>query len=287
MPVIPQIHAFGVSFGSYGGDRITQYAPSGDIVPLNTNIKNISETVEFNKFEEQVRDFILARLGFPNVRVELTDYQIKTCIDEAVNELSYHAPLATKQYGVFVTSANCGVYELPRYVIDGLQYVIYRRALLSAQAYAGSLEYDFFIALFTNWFGNVASFEVGNYFLFQQYMEVIRKALNFDGFAEVLDNKYLLLTPTPTEHEAVIVEFRAVNSSTISPFYKQWLQKYSLALAKKILGTTRGKFSTVPGPGGGATLDGQTLRDEAVQEIETLKEQLLNEIEDLPSIIMY
>ena len=62
---------------------------------------------------------------------------------------------------------------------------------------------------------------------------------------------------------------------------KQWIRKYTLALAKEMLGAVREKYSTVPIPGSEVSLDGAALRAEAQTEKDSLIEQLrenLNEV---------
>ena len=62
---------------------------------------------------------------------------------------------------------------------------------------------------------------------------------------------------------------------------KQWVRKYTLALAKEMLGAIREKYNTVPIPGSEVSLDGAALRAEAQTEKDALIEQLrenLNEV---------
>jgi len=62
---------------------------------------------------------------------------------------------------------------------------------------------------------------------------------------------------------------------------RQWIRKYTLALAKELLGAIREKYSTVPIPGSEVSLDGASLRAEAQTEKDQLVEQLrenLNEV---------
>ena len=62
---------------------------------------------------------------------------------------------------------------------------------------------------------------------------------------------------------------------------RQWIRKYTLALAKEMLGAVREKYSTVPIPGSEVSLDGAALRAEAQSEKDALIEQLrenLNEV---------
>jgi hypothetical protein len=54
---------------------------------------------------------------------------------------------------------------------------------------------------------------------------------------------------------------------------KQWIRKYTLALAKEMLGSIRGKYQTVPIPGSETTLDYSRLLSEAKDEKTTLIEE--------------
>ena len=65
------------------------------------------------------------------------------------------------------------------------------------------------------------------------------------------------------------MEFKHINDVG-----KQWIKKYALALCKELLGTIRSKYSSVPIPNADVTMDGDTLRNEASAEKETLVTQL-------------
>jgi hypothetical protein len=69
--------------------------------------------------------------------------------------------------------------------------------------------------------------------------------------------------------------------SKINDVGRQWIRKYTLALAKELLGAIREKYSSVPIPGSEVSLDGAALRAEAQTEKDSLIEQLrenLNEV---------
>lgn len=67
------------------------------------------------------------------------------------------------------------------------------------------------------------------------------------------------------------IEYNKINSTG-----KTWIRKYSLALAKELLGHIRSKYSTVPIPNNEVTLDGDALLSEAEAE----KDKLIEEIKD-------
>lgn len=58
-----------------------------------------------------------------------------------------------------------------------------------------------------------------------------------------------------------------------------WLQEYSLAFCKTILGQARGKFAQIAGPQGGTTLNGSALLTEAEAEMARLEEDLRNYVD--------
>jgi hypothetical protein len=68
---------------------------------------------------------------------------------------------------------------------------------------------------------------------------------------------------------------------TINDVGRQWIRKYTLALAKELLGAIREKYSSIPIPGAEISLDGAALRAEASTEKETLITQLRENLEEL------
>ena len=68
---------------------------------------------------------------------------------------------------------------------------------------------------------------------------------------------------------------------SINDVGKQWIRKYTLALAKELLGAIREKYSSVPIPGAEISLDGAALRAEALTEKEALITQLRENLEEL------
>ena len=70
------------------------------------------------------------------------------------------------------------------------------------------------------------------------------------------------------------MEFRFINDVG-----KQWIKKYALALCKELLGSIRSKYASLPIPNAETTLDGDTLRNEAVAEKEFLMTQLREMLE--------
>jgi hypothetical protein len=281
----PNMASWGNSFSEYAGKNITDGVGDGHKGRNEINYETLNNTtmvegVEWTHFEENLKDFILARLGHPVVRVELTPYQMKTCIDEAVGTMYNHAPLFATQMATFQTTAGQSLYEIPSYILNNLEYVVYKKTLLSIQSQAGTLEFDFFIKYFQDNF-LFQNFGVGDFYLLQQNLEMTRKILGQEGSFSVLDNQYLQIEPRPvSDFQSVIIIYRGLNSDTLHPAYRNWIQLYALACAKSVLGQIRGKYQTVPSPGGGAKLNGDTLVKEAAEEKKDLLQRLLDEFEE-------
>lgn len=63
------------------------------------------------------------------------------------------------------------------------------------------------------------------------------------------------------------------------PYARPWLQDYSLAVCKLMLGEGRGKWGSMAGPQGGITLNGDALKNEATAEMERLDLELKNGVD--------
>ena len=244
---IPIVTSYGSSYGTYGGSRLKDYKSPKDTSLNNKDAKGVNE---FNDFNSTIRDYVLAKLGHPVIDVELDDFQIQICLDEAKSKLEYHAPDWMTQYATFSAS------------------------LL--------LRLDFAVMFFTNT-GLFNNYNVSQYLLMQQYLKQVKNVLGQMATWQLVNNKYLHLWPKPESNgEAVLLEFRAFDPTTLHHAYKSWLQRYTLALSKEILGGIRGKYQTLPGPGGGTRLNGNELAYQAKDEKEMLIEELLSSIEAPP-----
>lgn len=100
-------------------------------------------------------------------------------------------------------------------------------------------------------------------------------------YIKIADRSNPLKGKTGTISDFSNVPYDNMVYSNINDVGKQWIRKYTLALAKEMLGAVREKYSTVPIPGSEVSLDGAALRAEAQTEKDNLIEQLrenLNEV---------
>jgi len=96
---------------------------------------------------------------------------------------------------------------------------------------------------------------------------------------EFNENNTIITPNVVSDYSNIGYDF--MSYSLINDVGKQWIRKYTLALAKEMLGAIREKYNTVPIPGSEVSLDGAALRAEAQTEKDALIEQLrenLNEV---------
>jgi len=77
------------------------------------------------------------------------------------------------------------------------------------------------------------------------------------------------------------IKYDFIQYSNINDVGKQWIRKYTLALAKELLGAIREKYNSIPIPDGEVSLDGAALRAEAQVEKDALITQLRENLEEL------
>src|SRR6056300_227900 len=105
--------------------------------------------------------------------------------------------------------------------------------------------------------------------------------LYFEYFVrnEFIQNSTAVTADVVSDYSNIGYDFIPYNS--INDVGKQWIRKYTLALAKELLGAIREKYSSVPIPGSEISLDGAALRAEAQTEKDALIEQLRENLEEL------
>jgi len=72
------------------------------------------------------------------------------------------------------------------------------------------------------------------------------------------------------------VPYKFITYNSINAPGRQWIRKFTSALAKELLGIIRSKYSSMPIPDGEVTLDGDSLKSEGREE----KTQLLEELKE-------
>jgi hypothetical protein len=239
---------------------------------------------DLTTLRKDITDYIYLRLGGAMVDVELDPEHYDMCIDQAVRKYRQRAGSSVESSYLFLSILeNQQEYVLPNEVQEVRQ--VFRRSVGSGSSDTGT-QFEPFEAAFVNTYllqagrvGGQATYE-----MYYQYQEL--SARMFGGFVNFEFNPVTktvtLLRKFSASGEKVVLwvyntrpESGLLQDQQIQP----WIQDYSLALAKYTLGEARSKFSTIAGPQGGTSLNGDTLKAEAQAEMQQLEEDLKNYVD--------
>ena len=70
------------------------------------------------------------------------------------------------------------------------------------------------------------------------------------------------------------IPYKFITYNEINSMGRNWIRKYTLALAKELLGIIRSKYASMPLPNGEVSLDGEALKSEGREEKANLLEEL-------------
>ena len=231
--------------------------------------------------KQEIFDYVNTFLGGGMVDVELDPIHYNTALEKATARYRQRSENAVEESYItlrFVENQN--VYILPNEVIEVRK--IHRRSVGSRLGGSGDggSSFEPFNLAYTNTYllagsgiGGLATYD-----LFSQQQELVGRMFgSFIEFVWNTSNKKLTILQRPRANEEVLLW--AYNHRPDFELYKdykayQWIKDYTLAGCKHMLGEARSKFSTIAGPGGGTTLNGDTLKAEAQAEMEKLDQDL-------------
>ena len=231
--------------------------------------------------KNDIKDYIYLRLGGDMIDVELDPAHYTNSTDQALRRYRQRAQNSVESSYLFLTI----VAEQQEYVLpDEVETVrqVFRRSVGSGSADTGT-QFEPFEAAFVNTYllqagkvGGQATYE-----MYYQYQELSARLfggwVNFDWNPVTKTITLLRKFAATGEIMVLWVYNKKTDQVLLSDTHAQpWIQDYALALAKYTLGEARSKFSTIAGPQGGTSMNGDTLKAEAQAEMMTLEEELKN-----------
>jgi hypothetical protein len=219
---------------------------------------------------EDLKAYVLAKLGHPNVLVELNESAFEIVLRTTGDFAAGYFPLEQK-FAYLRTQPLQSTYDLPE---DAwwVQDVAWDPNVTRIDNIFGAESFLFNI-------GNISGIQniLVDYNLLLQYRKFSQRILSNEGGWEVLGDRKLRLYPTPRGSFAVAVLYLPRIYSWRSPQAREVAQRFMLAEAKMMIGEARRKFSALPAPDGGQlTLNGADLVKEGKEEKEqALKDAIL------------
>lgn len=240
--------------------------------------------VDVTTLRKDIQDYIYLRLGGDMIDVELDPAHYDMCISQALRRYRQRAGNSVESSYVFLSIVeNQQSYVLPNEIEEVRQ--VFRRSVGSGSSDTGT-QFEPFEAAFVNTYllqagriGGLATYE-----MYYQYQEL--SARLFGGYVNFewnpVSKTVTLLRKFNASGEQVIIWCYNVRPdiTLLQDRHAQpWIQDYALALGKYTLGEARSKFATIAGPQGGTSLNGDTLKAEAQNEMTTLDEELKNYVD--------
>lgn len=235
----------------------------------------------------EITDYIRMRLADGIVDVELDKEHYEMGIKQALVKYRQRAGNSVEEsYASLTLLPETQEYILPAEVMQVRQ--IFRRGIGSVTGTSAS-QFEPFASGYLNTYMLVAGRVGGltNYELFVDYQKLAMKM--FGGFMNYTYNpvtKKLVIVrkmpyqghnPDINQQESVLLWLYNTKPDQMifsDPYSFPWIQEYAYSFCKRILGEARSKFSQIAGPQGGANLNGDALKQEAVAEMEKLEEDL-------------
>jgi len=245
-----------------------------------------------DKQRAEITDYIRMRLGDGIVDVELDKEHYEMSIKQALVKYRQKAQnSAEESYAFLQLMPETQEYILPKEIQT--VRAVFRRGIGSVTGTTAS-QFEPFASGYLNTYmlqaGRVGG--LTNYELFVDYQKLAMRM--FGGYMNFTFNpvtKKLTLVrkmpfqgenPPLDQQETVLLWIYNTKPDQMifnDTYAFPWLQEYAYSFAKRIIGEARSKFSTIAGPSGGASMNGDALKQEAVAEMEKLEEDLKNYVD--------
>ena len=228
---------------------------------------------------EDIRQFILLNLGYPAVRVELTQAHLDMAIKLALQIYSKYA-YESKRIAIVNAYPNKTSYKLQEIIPEDDYKRLLHIGKVIYNPNAPLLYFNYFFNLNVPFYSTdmVSVFSLypvdsGAYAILVATYTQLQRTFGQEGSYHV-DGDTIHIHPRPRSATKFAVIYSVLlNIDEVNDTY--WVKEYALAHAKELLGRIRSKFDSYPSPTGGVSLDGDKLLSEAKEEKEALINQFL------------
>ena len=230
----------------------------------------------------QIMDWVRSQLGYPVVQVELTQKQIDEAVDMAIETLRQRTSLAYER-GAFFLDVQPRVqhYRLVDRVCGWHKIVTVTSAHRFTSAFLTSAHGSgVYGQIVLQHLYNMGTFDLLSYHLVSQYVEQLEHL-----FATRLvfhwneGDRVLSFYQSFAHQERILLDVmleRTEQSIMKDRWARTWIKRYALMRGMEILSQVRGKYATLPGAGGGVSLNAADLIAKATE----LREELNAEVDD-------
>jgi hypothetical protein len=219
-------------------------------------------------------------LGWPTLCVELDEITFSQCIDKAVREFRRRADNAyTRKFVIVKLQAGQTLYYLndPALETDKIVDVI-RITRTTLNGVATIAENGLYTQDILNSLSTRGFFDLTTIHALAEYNEAYNIMFATEiGFDWNERTRQLQLFKRLYSGEYIVMECsieRTEQDILVDRYAENWIKDWAKAEALQILGFIRSKYSNIPGPGGGVSLNGDTLLAKAEDSFTELKRQI-------------
>jgi hypothetical protein len=232
------------------------------------------------ELKTKVFDYVRYSLGDGMVDVELDPAHYEIALSQAlVRYRQRSANSVEESYSFLNLLENQNTYTLPSEVIS-VRNVFKRN--IGANSGTSS-QYEPFEAGFVNFY-MIQSGRVGGLATWYLYNSFLKEASKlFGGYLNFQYNtvtKQLTIMRRPQADQETILlwteNYRPDVTLLTDQYSYPWLKEYTLAKCMMMLGEARSKFSTLPGPQGGSSLNGTDLLTRGQAKLDALELEITN-----------
>ena len=232
------------------------------------------------QLKTEVFDYVRYTLGDGMIDIELDPVHYETALKQSLVRYRQRSSNSVEEsYSYLELQMDTNTYQLPNEVISVRN--CFKRNI---GANSGtSSQYEPFEAGFVNFY-MIQSGRVGGlstYFLYSSFLKEAAKM--FGGFINYKFNtvtKELTIMRRPRADKETILlwteNYRPDVTILTDIYSNPWVREYTLALCMMMIGEARSKFTTLPGPQGGTSLNGTDLIARAKEKIEKLEGEITN-----------
>lgn len=221
------------------------------------------------------------RLGYPIVKVEVTNSNLDIAIDEAVRRLSQWVS-AGEKISIFDTVQGQATYNLDELLPDYItvREVIYNPSntdiMLTSFLSGITTDFSFGSNQISYFYGTYSS--MTDYTIWNMYNEMYLRVIGREGQWRTIGNQ-LILSPAPYQNVKCGIIYTSLLLD-LDARRDEWIKEWALSEVKLALGAARSKYQGLPGPRGDTIqMDGERLIQEAREDQDKLRERL-NEYRD-------
>ena len=222
---------------------------------------------------EDTKRYVLSMLGYPQVKVEISDDQLKEAINSSLGIVANY--MGKKRYAYTLTQMRVAEYDVPS-DCHTVMRIYYNLPYMSAIGNVNTAMFSPFYMMSSNLATDIYESPV-TFWAYMASREMITKIYGIWTDFEVIEGgERLRIYPTPLAHEDILCIFYRSTEINLDRDNFNFFKELTLAYSMRILGRIRSKYqSGLPSSGGNTmTLDGDKLLADAQSEIERIKEEL-------------